>query len=129
MFGDSGARVVGIHSVFEHLDVMTPAALAAFIHEYKLTFPIGVDQPADSGLVPVTMQRYTLRGTPSLLLIDRQGCIRKHVFGRVDDLDLGFALGHLVAEQKLPAEPAASQPSLMGQSSCEGDSCPIIAPV
>jgi peroxiredoxin len=129
MYGEAGVRVVGIHSVFEHHEVMTPAALDAFIHEYKLTFPIGVDQPAASGCIPITMQRYQLRGTPSLVLIDRQGSIRQHVFGRVEDLDLGFALGTLLAEQELPAEFAGNRPSPTAQSGCDDDSCPSPAEV
>lgn len=127
MYGDSGVRVVGIHSVFEHHEVMTPAALAAFIHEYRLTFPIGVDRAADHGTIPLTMQRYRLRGTPSLLLIDRQGRVRKHVFGRIEELELGCALGRLLAEDKLPSgAPASDRMSVPG---CSEDSCPSAAPV
>ncbi|HMI75687.1 MAG TPA: hypothetical protein VK495_13345 [Steroidobacteraceae bacterium] len=30
-----------------------------------------------------------MRGTPSLVLIDRHGVVRKHAFGAVDDLRIG----------------------------------------
>jgi peroxiredoxin len=90
--------VIGLHSVFEHHDVMTPRALEAFIHEYRLGFPIGVDAPSPDGDIPLTMRAYGFQGTPSLVLIDREGRIRLHEFGQVDDLALGMAIGQLVAK-------------------------------
>jgi peroxiredoxin len=65
MFGGAGVAVVGLHTVFEHHAAMTPVALEAFIHEYRLTFPIGVDEPGTDGPLPVTMARYGMRGTPT----------------------------------------------------------------
>lgn len=97
-FASSEVAVVGLHTVFEHHEAMQPAALKAFIHEYRLQFPIGVDRASDTGAVPRTMQTYQLRGTPSLIVIDRAGRIRRSVFGDVDDLQLGFWLGSLLAE-------------------------------
>jgi hypothetical protein len=44
------------------------------------------------------MDRYNMRGTPSLVLIDRRGLIRKHAFGPVDDLRIGAEIGALVQE-------------------------------
>ena len=38
-FAGQGVTVIGLHTVFEHHQVMTPDALAAFIHEYRLRFP------------------------------------------------------------------------------------------
>lgn len=90
--------VIGLHTVFEHHDVMTPAALAVFIHENRLTFPIAVDQPDGQLAIPRTMQKYDIRGTPSLILIDRQGALRYHQLGQLDDLVVGTAIGKLLAE-------------------------------
>ncbi len=53
------------------------------------------DQP---GGTPITMARYKLRGTPSLILIDRAGHIRLNTFGHLDDLALGATLGRLIDE-------------------------------
>lgn len=39
-----------------------------------------------------------LRGTPSLIFIDRAGDIRHSAFGHVDDLQLGVWLGYLLNE-------------------------------
>jgi hypothetical protein len=77
---------------------MMPVSLEAFIHEYRLTFPIGVDQPAERSPIPVTMARYEMRGTPTAILIGRDGCIRHHGFGQEDDMALGAIIGTLLAE-------------------------------
>jgi peroxiredoxin len=104
MFGKAGLAVIGLHTVFEHHAAMTPVALEAFIHEYRLTFPIGVDRPAPAGPVPLTMQAYAFRGTPSAVLIDRDGRIRLHAFGQLDDLALGAAIGALSSINVLPQQ-------------------------
>ena len=98
MFPESEVSVIGLHTVFEHHDVMTAAALQAFIVEYRLQFPIGIDQAAARGAIPLTMQAYTWRGTPSVVLIDRQGRIRLNHFGRADDMALGARIGQLMTE-------------------------------
>lgn len=93
--------VVGLHTVFEHHEAMTPVALQAFLHEYRIGFPVGVDRPAtDGGPVPRTMRAYGLRGTPSLVLIDARGNIRGHHFGQVEDLALGARIASLVHEAR-----------------------------
>jgi hypothetical protein len=89
--------VIGLHTVFEHHDVMTPAALRAFLFEYRIGFSVGVDRH-DGEDIPVTMRTYGLQGTPSTLLVDRAGRLRFSAFGAVDDLTLGGALGRLLAE-------------------------------
>ena len=44
------------------------------------------------------MQALHLRGTPSLLLLGKQGRIRLQEFGRTDDLWIGAEIGRLLAE-------------------------------
>ncbi|AJK68335.1 TlpA disulfide reductase family protein [Corynebacterium marinum] len=88
--------VIGIHSVFEHHDVMTPAALAVFLAEFGVTFPVGVDRPGD--ILPLTMKRWRLEGTPATMLVDRRGRVRQTWFGKLDDLVLGVWLGTLLTE-------------------------------
>ncbi|WP_227467789.1 TlpA disulfide reductase family protein [Nocardioides lijunqiniae] len=91
--------VVGLHSVFEHHDAMTPHALRAFLHEYAVGFPVAVDAPApDGGPVPQTMQRFSFRGTPTLLLFDATGRLRRQVFGHLADLQLGAEIARLEGE-------------------------------
>lgn len=101
-FAEDGVAVIGLHTVFEHHEAMGPRALQAFIHEYGLRFPIGVDMPSSVGPVPRTMAQWRLRGTPSLLLLDTEGRLRLHRFGAVNPLQLGVALGHLLAEVRPP---------------------------
>ena len=111
LFDRNELAVVGLHSVFEHHAVMQPReALAAFIHEYRLAFPIGIDQPDPQGSpLPLTMQSLDLQGTPSLLLLDKHGRIRLHEFGRSDDLRVGAEIGKLIAEP-FDAEASATGP-------------------
>ncbi|WP_418320322.1 TlpA family protein disulfide reductase [Piscinibacter sakaiensis] len=79
---------------------MTPVSLQAFLHEYRIGFPVGVDAPRGDPLqpIPATMLACAMQGTPSLLLIDRNGQLRLHAFGAVDDLQLGAAIATLCAE-------------------------------
>lgn len=94
--------VVGLHSVFEHHAVMGPDALRVFAHEYRLEFPIGIDRATPGSAIPSTMRSLGLKGTPSLVVLDRQGVIRLHHFGRASDLGVGVLLGQLLAEDAAP---------------------------
>jgi AhpC/TSA family len=97
-FAPSDVTIIGLHATFEHHDAFNSAVLKAFVHEYRLRFPIAIDQPNPSSPIPHTMERYKMRGTPSLVLIDRHGYVRKHTFGAVDDLRLGAEIGALTQE-------------------------------
>ncbi len=94
----SELTVLGLHTVFEHHEAMTPVSLEAFLFEYRIGFPVAVDRHEPDNPTPVTMQRFGLRGTPSLITIDRAGRIRSHSFGHVDDLALGAHLARLIDE-------------------------------
>ena len=110
-FSPDQVTVIGLHSVFEHHAVQgTPAALQAFIHEYRLRFPIGLDQPDAPRSIPRTMQSLSLSGTPSLVVLDPQGRVRLHHFGHLDDLRLGALLGQLVGEATAPVASAPVAP-------------------
>ena len=103
LFPRDEVAVIGLHTVFEHHEVMGPRALQVFLSEYRIPFPVGVDQPdpdPDRG-VPLTMQAYALRGTPSVVVIDRQGRVRLSHLGQIDDLRLGALLGQLLAESPM----------------------------
>ena len=97
-YAERGVSVVGLHTVFEHHAAMMPVALEAFLHEYRVTHKVGVDVAVAGDPIPATMRRYGMRGTPTLILIDRAGKQRLHEFGRMDDLRLGMMLGQLLAE-------------------------------
>jgi hypothetical protein len=102
-FEPEDVAVIGLHATFEHHDAVSAAVVKAFIHEYRLKFPIALDQPNAAGPIPHTMERYKMRGTPSLVLIDRHGLVRKHTFGAVDDLRVGAEIGALTQESDAPA--------------------------
>lgn len=106
-FSADEVAVLGLHSVFDHHDVMTRRALEVFMHEYRINFPVAVDMPSSNGPVPLTMERYQLRGTPSLLLIDRAGKLRYSHFGRAGDMQVGALIGRLLAEPVGGADSAA----------------------
>ncbi len=106
LFDRSDVVVLGLHTVFEHHEVTGPAALAAFISEYRINFPVAIDKPVKGRSIPTTMGRYQLQGTPSILLIDRGGRLRHVYFGAIEDMALGARIGQLLAE---PAHPANSQ--------------------
>ena len=113
-FGDD-VTVLGLHSVFEHHSAMTPVSLEAFLQEYRITFPVGVDAHDPGVAMPITMGRYQLRGTPSMVIVDRAGRIRLNGFGQVDDLAVGATLARLIDDPR--PEPEAD---------CDPDiGCPV----
>jgi hypothetical protein len=56
LFSASEVMVLGLHTVFEHHEAMTPNTLKALLHEYRITFPLGVDLPAANNPISTTMQ-------------------------------------------------------------------------
>lgn len=109
LFGDSDLQVIGLHTVFEHHEAMMPIALEAFIHEYRLTMPIGVDEPGSLTPIPVTMGRYRMRGTPTSILIGRDGTVLHHGFGQEDDMALGARLAAAISGRNQPSRILTSQ--------------------
>ena len=80
-----------------------------------ITFPVGVDAHAPGVALPITMGRFQLRGTPSLVVIDRAGRIRLSAFGQIDELVVGATLARLIDEPRSELE-----------ASCDPDiGCPV----
>ena len=124
MFAREHVAVVGLHCVFEHHDAMQPHALRAFVHEYRLRFPIGIDAPG-TGSIPLTMQAYELGGTPSVVLIDRAGRVRLNQFGQIDDMALGALIGELIAERGARSAVAAHPTPARADPSCDDGACRV----
>lgn len=121
-FDPADVAVIGLHTVFEHHDVMRPEALAAFLHEYRYTFPVGVDLPRPGQDIPHTMAAYGMRGTPTLILVDRAGRLRAQHFGRLDDLSVGAQVMALVAETSTaPDRPQQARTPADGD--CTDEAC------
>ncbi len=98
MFQNSDLQVIGLHTVFEHHAAMTPVSLKAFVHENRLTFPIGVDVAGEDTPIPLTMANYGMRGTPTLILIRRNGTVYHHGFGQQDDMAVGAMITAVLGE-------------------------------
>ena len=99
VFSRDEVAVVGLHTVFEHHDAQgSRVALAAFLHEYQIAFPVGIDAPSERGGLPKTMARYGMQGTPTLILVDKRGRLRKQKFGWEDDLVLGAEIMSLIRD-------------------------------
>ena len=96
-FRPEDVMVIGLHSVFEHHAAMTPVALRAFLHEYRIRFPVAVDA-AGQGPMPRTMADWGLEGTPTLVLFDRQGRMRARHLGQVPDMAVGAEIMQLMLE-------------------------------
>jgi hypothetical protein len=87
-----------LHTVFEHHEVMTPAALAVYLHEFRIPFPVAVDRASADGPIPQTMHAYAMQGTPTSLLIDRAGRLRKQFFGVESDQQMVADIDILITE-------------------------------
>ncbi len=104
--------VIGLHTVFEHHEAMGLQSLRAFLHEYRIRFPVGIDVPGlDGDPMPRTMRAYAMQGTPTTVIIDAHGRLRRQVFGVYDDLLLGVELGTLLVEAERSADAMATSSS------------------
>jgi len=86
LFPADQLAVIGLHSVFEHHEAMREPSLRAFLHEYGVRFPVGIDRHVTGDPIPTTMRTYGFQGTPTLLLIDADGRLRRQHFGHIPDL-------------------------------------------
>lgn len=118
-FRPEDIAVIGLHTVFEHHEAMTPTSLEAFLHEYRISFPVGVDEPDGLGGIPHTMRAYAMRGTPTTLIFDREGQLRTHALGHLPDLRLGAEIAALISERLLGLTAANGEPT----SACTPEGC------
>ncbi len=125
-FPSSAVEVIGLHTVFEHHGAMTPVSLRAFLHEYRIGYPVGVDLHSHDG-IPQTMRAYGMRGTPTLIVVDQAGTIRGHWFGQVADLTVGALIGDLLgARDRLAPTSAVARDAERAEDDC-GDACEVMA--
>lgn len=117
IFAKTDLQVIGLHTVFEHHDAMTPIALKAFLHEYRITCPVGVDTPSSHGELPMTMAAYRMRGTPTTILVDRNGNVTANLFGQIEDLALGALIQSTLDEVQIIPDRSALEN--------KGDGCVI----
>ena len=67
----------------------------------------------------MTMQAYAMRGTPTTLLFDRSGRLRRNVFGHIPDLRLAADIMALVGETNLSGGSATTNESAV----CTPEDC------
>ena len=77
-------KVFAIHSVFEDHAHQDECALQEFITRQKLPFAVGIDKHLEGEWMPQTMKNYDLQGTPTTLIIDREGFIQLCHLGHFD---------------------------------------------
>lgn len=99
VFSSELLTIIGLHTVFEHHEAMQEPALRAFLDEFGYDFPVAIDRHSGGNPIPDTMAALQLKGTPSLLLVDKLGRLRRHFFGGLDDLRLGAEIGLLLGER------------------------------
>lgn len=124
VFKNSDLQVIGLHTVFEHHAAMTPVALQAFLHEYRITHPVGVDQPGADGILPVTMERYQFQGTPSAVIIGRDGSILHQKFGAEDDMIMGARIASALS---MPVPVVEAAPKVAAAEGCTDGVCAVPA--
>lgn len=126
LFEGAPLVVVGLHTVFEHHEAMREASLRAFLHEYRVHFPVGIDMAGIEGdPIPRTMRAYAMRGTPTTILIDARGYIRSQAFGVHDDLALGAELQALLSEARVDAQQRERVPRDPTAAGCDDSGCPV----
>lgn len=97
-FSEDHVAVLGLHTVFEHHEAMQEVSLRAFLYEFRVTFPVGIDQPSVGQDIPQTMTDFQMRGTPTWIIFDKSGEMKIHAFGQIDDLVLGAEIAKLAFE-------------------------------
>lgn len=98
-FNPEHVAVLGLHTVFEHHEGMQEKSLKAFLHEFRVKFPVGIDEPSSNGAsLPKTMELYQMQGTPTWLIFDRTGELKVHAFGQMTDMVLGAEIAKLALE-------------------------------
>ena len=81
---DGRLAIVGIHSVFEGHDHQTLARLERFVAKEGITHPVGHDRHGIDTRLPNTLILYGVRGTPSTVLVGKDGIVADHVLGVFD---------------------------------------------
>ncbi|MCK0070068.1 redoxin family protein [Kordiimonas laminariae] len=123
LFPQKDVQVIGLHTVFEHHAAQgSREALEAFIHEYKIPFPVAIDRQTDKHL-PATMETYQMQGTPTLILVDKEGRLRKQKFGMTNDMQIGAEIMSLIGENSAPEPETENSPPQAG--TCTDEGCSI----
>jgi len=102
---------VAIQTAFQQFEQNTPEAVAEMAETHKITFPFG--HAGEEGSPPHVLYRYKAKGTPWLVLIDREGVIResRYKFAGQELVDKINGLLQRGSGQAKPAEQAPAEPA------------------
>ena len=113
--GRDDVVLVSIHTVFEGHELQTPERLREFVREKGIEHSVGIDAyDEEDELVPVTMRRFATRGTPHVVIVDKQGDVRFSNFGSFDPDTVEFYIERLLGGEKeagLPLVVPAEEPT------------------
>jgi ABC-type nickel/cobalt efflux system permease component RcnA len=98
-FTQDEVAVLGLHMAFENFEKQSVEEVEKFLTHTGIDIPVAYDKP-DGENLPATMKAYELQGTPAMLIFDRQGRLRRHYLGAVDDLRIGAEVMGLLFEDK-----------------------------
>ncbi|MEO1283083.1 MAG: TlpA disulfide reductase family protein [Pseudomonadota bacterium] len=119
VFDQSQLAVVGLNAPFENKASQTPSSVEAFVKANRLGFPIGIDALEESGL-PHTMGAYEVQGTPAVLMFDRDGRLRRHYLGGVDDMRLSAEITAFILETRgAPRDASVQTENVLGEALTE----------
>jgi thiol-disulfide isomerase/thioredoxin len=104
LFAEEDVVVIGLHSVFKQHEAQAPDAVERMIRQHDIRFPIAIDKQEGGARLGETYQSYELRGTPTQLLLDRDGNLRKNKFGFDPDLQLGAEIMSLLRDRETGLE-------------------------
>ncbi len=99
VFDENEVAVIGLHTAFEAPEKQSIEELEKFLDHSGIDMPVAYDKPLGTGM-PATMLAYQLQGTPALMIFDRQGRVRRHYLGAVDDLRIGAEVMAMLTEDK-----------------------------
>ena len=98
-FTKDEVAILGLHMAFEKFGEQSVEEVEKFLTHTGIDIPVAYDKPIGEGM-PQTMKDYELQGTPAMLIFDRQGRLRRHYLGAVDDLRIGAEVMGLLFEDK-----------------------------
>lgn len=106
--------VLGLNTPFENKEAQTREALEKFVVEQELVFPVALDRSTANSDVTATMAAYELQGTPSVLIFDRQGRLRRAYYGEATDIRLAAEImGFVIEHQNAPRETSVAIERMM----------------
>ena len=89
----------------------TEDRLRDFIREKGIRHAVGIDAYAgETDETPITMRRFRTRGTPHVVIVDKQGRIRFSHFGSFDPEPVETLIEILLEEEGPPPAPTRPRP-------------------